>query len=89
MRHCNAFQHCQILGVEPNAGPKDIKKAYRSKSLEFHPDKNPGNDFAANMFVMVAKAHEALTDEVARANYEKYGNPDGRQSLEVDCCGAR
>ncbi len=34
-------------------------------------------------FTLVAKAHEALTDDVARDNWEKYGNPDGRQALQV------
>ena len=33
--------------------------------------------------MMVAKAYEALTDPVAKENFEKYGNPDGKQSLEV------
>ena len=35
------------------------------------------------MFMKIAKAYEALTDESARENYEKYGNPDGKQALEV------
>mgnify|MGYP006104834685 CR=1 FL=1 len=57
--------------------------AYRAKSLKFHPDKNPDNPSAEAMFMMIAKAYEALTDEVSKANWEKYGNPDGKQSLEV------
>jgi preprotein translocase subunit Sec63 len=35
------------------------------------------------MFMMVAKGYEALTDPVAKSNWEKYGNPDGKQSLAV------
>lgn len=49
----------------------------------YHPDKNRNNPGAADQFLLVAKAHEALTDPVAKENYAKYGNPDGRQSLKV------
>jgi translocation protein SEC63 len=48
--------------------------------LQYHPDKQGGN---AELFQRIAKAYEALTDPIARENYEKYGNPDGRQALEV------
>lgn len=73
-----------ILGVEHGATASEIKKAYRRLSLKFHPDKNIGNKEAEEMFKKIAKAHEALTDEQSKENYEKYGNPDGRQqSLEV------
>lgn len=73
-----------ILGVEQGATSNEIKKAYRKLSLRYHPDKNIGNKEAEDMFKKIAKAHEALTDEKSKENYEKYGNPDGRQqSLEV------
>jgi Preprotein translocase subunit Sec63 len=52
-------------------------------SLKWHPDKNPNNPAAEAKFMMVAKAYEALTDPIAKENFEKYGNPDGKQSLEV------
>lgn len=72
-----------ILGVESGSSDRVIKKAFRKLSLLYHPDKNPGDSVAAEMFMKVAKAYEALTDEVARENFEKFGNPDGKQSLEV------
>lgn len=62
---------------------KEIKKAYRTQSLKYHPDKNPDDPHAAAKFIGVAKAHKALTDPAARANYEKYGNPDGPQTTKV------
>lgn len=79
----NTFDPYVILGIEQGVTTGDIKKAYRKLSLMYHPDKNIGNKGAEEMFMKVAKAYEALTDEAAKENYEKYGNPDGKQSLEV------
>jgi translocation protein SEC63 len=79
----NSFDPYAILEIDPAADLKAIKKAYRDKSLKYHPDKNPNNPSAEAKFMMVAKAYEALTDETARENYEKYGNPDGKQSMAV------
>ena len=73
----------EILRVEPGATPRDLKRAYRKLSLLYHPDKNPDNEDAAAMFMKVRKAYEALTDEDAKRNYELFGNPDGRQALEL------
>jgi translocation protein SEC63 len=77
------FDPYQILGVENGAAEKAIKSAYRKLSLKYHPDKNIGNKAAEEMFMKIAKAYEALTNEASKENYEKYGNPDGKQSLEV------
>lgn len=77
------FDPYQILGIEPGLETGAIKKAYRKLSLKYHPDKNPGDKVAEEMFMKIAKAYEALTDETARENYEKFGNPDGKQALEV------
>ena len=78
------FDPYKILGVETGAEIKQIKRAYRKQSLIWHPDKNPNNPAAEDKFMIIAKAYEALTDPEARENWEKYGNPDGRQtSMEV------
>lgn len=79
----NQFDPYVILGLEQGVATAEIKKAYRKLSLKYHPDKNIGDKVAEEMFMRVAKAYEALTNDAARENYEKYGNPDGKQSLEV------
>lgn len=79
----SSFDPFSILEVDSGADNKTIKKAYKKMSLKYHPDKNPNNPAAEAKFMMVAKAYEALTDPTAKENYEKYGNPDGKQSLEV------
>ena len=79
----NTFDPYRILGIEQGITMGEIKKAYRKLSLRYHPDKNIGDKLAEEMFMKIAKAYEALTDETSKENYEKYGNPDGKQSLEV------
>ncbi|RLN93722.1 hypothetical protein BBJ28_00009849 [Nothophytophthora sp. Chile5] len=78
-----SFDPFAILGIAAGASEREIKRAYRKMSLLFHPDKNIGDAVAEQKFMLVAKAYEALTDEVAKANYEKFGNPDGRQALQL------
>jgi hypothetical protein len=70
----------QILEIAEDSSERDIRRAYRKLSLMYHPDKRQGNE---ELFIRVTKAYEALTDPVARENFRKYGNPDGRQNLGV------
>ncbi len=59
----------EILGVDKNATQDDIKKAYRKKAIEHHPDK--GGD--ENLFKEAAEAYETLSDPEKRKNYDMYG----------------
>ncbi|XP_055967687.1 dnaJ homolog subfamily B member 2 isoform X1 [Sorex fumeus] len=64
----------EILDVPPNASADDIKKAYRKKALQWHPDKNPDNkEFAEKKFKEVAEAYEVLSDKHKREIYDRYG----------------
>ncbi|NCT18192.1 MAG: molecular chaperone DnaJ [Flavobacteriaceae bacterium CG_4_8_14_3_um_filter_34_10] len=63
-----------ILGIHKNATAAEIKKAYRKKAIEHHPDKNPGDSKAEAMFKKAAEAYEVLSDPNKRARYDQYGH---------------
>jgi molecular chaperone DnaJ len=67
-----------ILGITKDASADDIKKAYKKKAKEYHPDVNKDNPDAEERFKEVAEAYETLSDEVKRKNYD---NPRQRRSL--------
>lgn len=68
----------KILGLKRSATPKEIKKAYRSKSLQFHPDKNK-EEGAADKFAEIAYAYEVLTDEEKKSIYDRHGEEGLKQ----------
>ncbi|HSX11643.1 MAG TPA: molecular chaperone DnaJ [Chlamydiales bacterium] len=61
------------LGVARDASPEEIKKAYRKKALECHPDRNQGNPKAEAQFKLVSEAYEVLSDDNRRRVYDQYG----------------
>ncbi len=63
-----------ILGVSKSANEAEIKKAYRKKAIEFHPDKNPGNAQAEENFKSAAEAYEVLSDAQKKAQYDRFGH---------------
>lgn len=68
------FDPYEILSIDFGATDAEIKKSYRKLSVIYHPDKETGD---AKEFMRITKAYKALTDEEAKKNWDKYGNPDG------------
>ncbi len=64
----------EILGISRNADATEIKKAYRKKAIEFHPDKNPDDKKAEENFKLAAEAYEVLSDPQKKAKYDQYGH---------------
>ena len=63
-----------ILGVSQDASDKEIKKAYRKKAMQYHPDRNPDDPEAEQKFKQAAEAYDVLSDQQKRQRYDRYGH---------------
>jgi molecular chaperone DnaJ len=73
-----------LLGVQREATPADIKRAYRRLARRYHPDINPGDGDAATRFRLILDAYETLIDPESRRRYDSgtlHGTPDDRASF--------
>lgn len=83
------FDPWKILSIDELATEKVIKSAYRKLSLKFHPDKVDTKSMSQKeidevdaAYVLINKAYKALTDDVTKENFLKYGNPDGPNEIK-------
>lgn len=63
-----------VLGVDRNASPDDVKRAYRKMAMRYHPDRNPDNPGAETKFKEAAEAYDILADPAKRQRYEQFGH---------------
>lgn len=64
----------EVLGVDKSVSKEDLKKAYRKKAMEHHPDRNKNDPTAEQKFKEISEAHEVLKDDQKRAAYDSYGH---------------
>ena len=64
----------EVLEVSKTATVEEIKKAYRKKAIQFHPDKNPGDKQAEENFKEAAEAYDVLSDPQKRQRYDQFGH---------------
>src|SRR3984957_3217831 len=62
-----------ILEISRSATADEVKKAYRKKALQYHPDKNPGDANAEKRFKEISEAYEVLSDDNKKRLYDQYG----------------
>ncbi len=62
------------LGVERGAGAEEMKKAYRKLAMQYHPDRNPGDEAAEAKFKELNEAYDVLKDDQKRAAYDRFGH---------------
>jgi len=64
----------EVLGIQKGASDDEIKKAYRKRAKQYHPDLNPGDKEAEKKFKEVSEAHEVLSDPQKKARYDQFGH---------------
>ena len=72
-----ARDYYEVLGVSQDAGEADLKKAFRSLAMQYHPDRNRGDKEAEERFKEINEAYAVLSDPDKRAHYDRFGSAPG------------
>ncbi len=72
-----AYELYQVLGLDRNASTDDIKKAYRKKAMELHPDRHQGDKSKEAEFKQVSEAYSVLSDSSKKSQYDAMGGNTG------------
>ena len=78
----------EILGVPRTATAEEIRKAFRTLALKYHPDRNPGNKEAEQTFKKISQAYDVLSDDEKRKQYDRFGHDGLRGYATRDFEGA-
>jgi molecular chaperone DnaJ len=70
----NKRDYYEVLEVSKTASSEEIKKAYRKKAIQYHPDKNPDDKTAEDKFKEAAEAYEVLSNDDKRKRYDQFGH---------------
>lgn len=78
------MNHYQTLDVSKDASEQDIKKSYRKLSLQYHPDRNGGNEEATEKYKKINEAYEVLSDSQKRQEYDMGGSFHGGRQMDAE-----
>lgn len=75
------YEYYSILEIEQTATPDEIKRAYKKKAMELHPDRHGGDKSKETEFKKVNEAYSVLSDEQKKAHYDRFGSMDGHGNM--------
>ena len=71
----------EVLGVDRSVSKDDLKKSYRKLAMKYHPDRNPGDEKAAEKFKELSEAYEILSDDQKKQAYDQFGHQGVNSSI--------